>query len=142
MKLIGVELVKQDDQSDQWIVTYRYQAGSEREAMVHASDTVEKANPGIVWVSGRSTEDCQRISDHIRQNVDFPIFDDDPAVVKQRKDRTFQVKSFREEVNKYKSTLGKFDNSELESFHVDAICDRDMVKAIAIDEVLTWRNKP
>ncbi len=41
MKLIGIELNKQDDEGDQWLVTYRYQAGSEKEALVHAQRVMQ-----------------------------------------------------------------------------------------------------
>lgn len=140
MKLIGVELVKQDDQSDQWIVTYRYQASSEREAMVHASDTVEKSNPGIVWVSGRSAEDCQRISDHILQNVEWTT--DDPAVVKQRKDRLtgrwFNREDMESSVADRKDRLAKESLSflELSQRMTSSLLARDLAEVIALEELM------
>lgn len=80
MKLIGVELVKQDDQSDQWIVTYRYQAGSEREAMVHAIKTGVRADiletvykDGVFPIDG-----YEHIG--IMDEVEAEIVDDEPAI--------------------------------------------------------------
>lgn len=47
MKLIGVELNKQDASSDQWILTYRYRADSGEQAQIHLQKFLEGWQPQV-----------------------------------------------------------------------------------------------